>query len=89
MIRPLRPCGTYPAYVRHRKYGEPVDVACLEAQRVYKRAARRRAVALQRLHRVARSEAMEALVHRHAEEYAALLACAMRDLVAEMEGGAG
>ena len=33
MPRPPAPCGTNSAYLRHRRRGEPVDEACLEAHR--------------------------------------------------------
>lgn len=40
--RPLRPCGTHAAFVRHKARGEPVDVACADAERAYQRSRRRR-----------------------------------------------
>lgn len=33
MARDLRPCGTYAAYKRHKRHGEPVDEACEAAAR--------------------------------------------------------
>jgi ribosomal protein S21 len=39
--RPLKPCGTLAAARRHRARGEPVDDACVEAERTYDRERRR------------------------------------------------
>lgn len=36
MPRELKPCGTWAAYNRHRRRGEPIDAACAEAARVQK-----------------------------------------------------
>lgn len=33
MLTRLAPCGSYAAYRRHRRYGEPVDEACQQAAR--------------------------------------------------------
>lgn len=33
----LTPCGTHTAYMRHTRNGEPVDDACLHAERAYQR----------------------------------------------------
>lgn len=33
MARPPAPCGTFSAYKRHKRKGEPVDDACAEAAR--------------------------------------------------------
>lgn len=41
--RPRKPCGTHAAFIRHKKYGEPVDDACAEAQRKFDRERKRRA----------------------------------------------
>ena len=42
----LAPCGTYAAYRRHLRHGEPIDEACQQAytdyQREYQRARRAR-----------------------------------------------
>jgi hypothetical protein len=50
MSRHLKPCGTEAAWQRHRYRGEPVDEACEQAHRDYKRdwerAARTRTVEL-------------------------------------------
>ncbi|HEU4422108.1 MAG TPA: hypothetical protein VFR67_06155 [Pilimelia sp.] len=46
--RELRPCGTYAAYWRHRRRGEPIDPACQAAADAYKeqlRLSRRKQVA--------------------------------------------
>jgi hypothetical protein len=32
----LAPCGTHSAYCRHKRRGETIDAACLEAERQYK-----------------------------------------------------
>jgi hypothetical protein len=37
----LRPCGTHAAYVRHKANGQPVDEACLKAERDYDAAKKR------------------------------------------------
>lgn len=42
-MRPLKPCGTYAAWTRHYRNGEPIDDACAEAHRIYATAAQRRA----------------------------------------------
>lgn len=41
----LMPCGTHAAFLRHKRYGEPIDDVCMEADRTYERerARRRRA----------------------------------------------
>lgn len=39
----LEPCGTYAAYVRHARHGEPVDRECRDAMREYSRDRARRA----------------------------------------------
>lgn len=48
-VRPRQPCGTNAAAVRHRYYKEPLDAACVEAERAWgrtrKRATRARKVA--------------------------------------------
>lgn len=57
VIRPTKPrevpeCGSYKAFARHRRLGEEVDDACLEASREYSRtykAKARRAKELKRL----------------------------------------
>jgi len=36
MPRELKPCGTWAAYNRHRRRGEPVDAACARAAREQK-----------------------------------------------------
>ena len=36
--REVPECGTYKAYARHRRQGEPIDDACLEVSREYHRA---------------------------------------------------
>lgn len=33
MARPLAECGTFTAYKRHKRNGEPVDLACAQAAR--------------------------------------------------------
>lgn len=33
MARPLAPCGTFTAYKRHKRNGEPVDDACAQSAR--------------------------------------------------------
>ncbi|MFI6228587.1 hypothetical protein ACIBCR_14900 [Micromonospora echinospora] len=38
--KPLRPCGTYAAYLRHVRHGEPVDPACETAAEAYREADR-------------------------------------------------
>ena len=38
----LAACGTYAAAARHRRHGEPVDAACVEAERAYRTARARR-----------------------------------------------
>jgi hypothetical protein len=35
--KPLRPCGTHAAFVRHKNRGEDVDPACAEAEKAYQR----------------------------------------------------
>lgn len=37
MARQLAPCGTFSAYKRHKRNGEPVDAACQTAAREYRR----------------------------------------------------
>jgi hypothetical protein len=39
----LKPCGTYPAYIRHIRNGEEPDPECMEALRAYSRARNARA----------------------------------------------
>lgn len=41
-MRKLAECGTWSAYRRHLRYGEPVDDACREAARAQRRAQRKR-----------------------------------------------
>lgn len=36
MAKPLAPCGTFTAYKRHKRRGEPVDAACEAAMREQK-----------------------------------------------------
>lgn len=43
--RQLSPCGTWSAYKRHKKAGEPVDDVCREAMRIASQRRRRLAVA--------------------------------------------
>lgn len=38
MARELKPCGTFAAYLRHKRKGEPVDDACAQAARDQKNA---------------------------------------------------
>lgn len=42
MPRPLAPCGTWSAYRRHKRLGEPVDEACRVAARDHSREQRER-----------------------------------------------
>ena len=53
MGRPLAPCGSFSAYKRHKRNGEPVDDACAQAARDQKNdrkhAAREKAAAVVRL----------------------------------------
>ena len=41
--RELEPCGTYAAWARHKRHGEPVDVACERAYQEYKQPRNREA----------------------------------------------
>jgi hypothetical protein len=41
----LKPCGTYAAYLRHRRHGEKACDACQEAQLVYRAEQRRKLAA--------------------------------------------
>lgn len=66
MTRTLLPCGTPGGYARHRRRGEPVDRACLDARRAY-----------QRRWRASREKAMRELVARHRAEFRSLLYAAM------------
>lgn len=42
--RVLKPCGTWGAAQRHRVKGERLDMACVEAESVYKQALRAKAI---------------------------------------------
>lgn len=50
-MKPKSPCGTEPAYQRHRRDREPIDIACANAHAQYnddrRKAAERRAVLLE------------------------------------------
>lgn len=74
-VREPAPCGTKVAAWRHRRKGEPVDRACLDAAAEYARDRRVR----KRQERPAREEALEALAWRHPEEFADLLRKAMAE----------
>ena len=52
MARPLAECGTFTAYKRHKRNGEPVDEACAQAARDQKnvRAEAKRAVTAEVVH---------------------------------------
>ena len=41
--RKIPECGEYKAYARHRRHGEPIDLACQEACNEYGRAAKAKA----------------------------------------------
>lgn len=41
MTRPLAPCGTFTAYKRHKRRGDPVDDACAQAARDQKNSRKR------------------------------------------------
>jgi hypothetical protein len=75
----LRPCGTVAAYSRHRDRGEYVDDACRDAHNDMMRDYHKRTRHQRAAERTARDLAVEALVHRHAQEYADLFAAALRE----------
>lgn len=84
MSRTPAPCGTNAAYARHIVRREPVDQACRDAHNAYGRDRNRTGRARRKR---ARQAAVEALQHRHAEEYAALYAAALREEY-DLAGGA-
>ena len=64
----LPPCGTYAAYQRHYKRGQPIDQECRDANRRYMADWRSRDGEAQRRDRNlnrARSRALEALARAH------------------------
>jgi hypothetical protein len=65
-------CGTYSAAQRHRRKGEPLDPACLEANRAYManyRATKEGARERSRLENSARTRALYRLKADHQDEY--------------------
>lgn len=67
-------CGTRAAFARHRRRGELIDQACRDAENAYHRQHYAGLIAVQAEERAMRQEALEALAHRHPEEFARLLA---------------
>lgn len=67
-------CGTRAAFERHRRNGEPIDRACRDANNEYRRRHYAGAVAVEAAERTMRQEALEALAHRHPDEFGRLLA---------------
>lgn len=49
MTRPLRPCGTYAAYMRHKKAGEPTCQPCRDANAARQRGYRKTATGPRKL----------------------------------------
>jgi hypothetical protein len=82
--RDLAPCGTYGAYQRHARCGEPVDDECRRARNEYMRslrAARPSVTAHSQKRSRQRAEALALLATRHPEEYAEILGgILLRDL---------
>lgn len=76
------PCGTTAAYQRHRRYGEPIDDACRQAQTDAARAWRDNNRAALGRRRRASDRALRRLAERHPGEFTALLAA---ELAAEPE----
>lgn len=71
-MRELQPCGTYAAYQRHWRKGEPIDEACRQAASGY--TTRYRAgnpVAAERYKRdqQIRSQALQQLAHEYPDRY--------------------
>lgn len=70
------PCGTYAAYQRHYRRGQPIDQACRDANRRYMADWRSRDGGPQRYSRRynrARSRALEALGRKHPGELTRLI----------------
>jgi hypothetical protein len=70
------PCGTYAAYQRHKRKGEPSDDACREANRRYsaeRRASSPAARGYDRQYNQARAGALEELGRKHSAEFHRLL----------------
>jgi hypothetical protein len=80
----LAACGTRAAFERHRRRGEPADAACRDANNEYHRLRYAGLLGIEAEERAMRQEALEALAHRHPEEFARLLA----QVQAEALGGA-
>ena len=76
------PCGTTAAYQRHRRYGEPIDDACRQAQTDAARAWRDNNRAALGRRRRANDRALRLLAELHPQEFIELLAV---ELVAEAE----
>lgn len=77
MSAPLAPCGTYGAYSRHYKRGEPIDDACRVARNEYVaelRRTNRDSVQRSRRARRVRERALTRLEKSHPGEFRRLLA---------------
>lgn len=77
MSAEVAPCGTYAAYCRHYKRGEPVDDPCREARNEYVAELRRtnhNTVQRARRTRRMRERALSRLQDAHPEEFRRLLA---------------
>jgi CRISPR/Cas system-associated exonuclease Cas4 (RecB family) len=79
------PCGTRSAHERHR-LGEPIDRACRDANNEYKRQYYSGAISIQARERASRQAALEALAHRHPEEFRRLCAQALVEALADVRG---
>ncbi len=73
------PCGTSAAYARHHRNNTPVCDACSTAKAADSVARRQAVKDVGDIAGRARDAALEALAHRHADEYAALYAAALRE----------
>jgi hypothetical protein len=76
-------CGTRAAFERHRRRSEPIDTACRDANRLYHRRRNAGAIAAEAAERAMRQEALEALAHRHPDEFARLLARVQAETLSE------
>lgn len=70
-------CGSQNAWAAHKRRHEPIDDECRKAHNAYAR--KHRAGAVQKATRQAREVAIEALIHRHREEYETLLRRALAE----------
>lgn len=78
------PCGTNAAFARHQRRGEPIDAACRAARNAYQREHRIASSVSGQVRRLARQQALNSLLRRHAREYAELYAAAAAELCADM-----